>query len=111
MKKLHDLVRGASGAIQNPSKNLSDCGALPWLIFPTVRNEEVAVRSQSPPPNYFVLRKPDAPSYETGRVGLCFSEFRKAWDSRAVGSRFHSEAQGKRSSPAAVLLHGEQDAR
>jgi hypothetical protein len=37
----------------------------------------------------FALRKPDAPSgfrrYETGRVGLYSSEFRKAWDSRAVG--------------------------
>jgi hypothetical protein len=28
-EKLHDLVRGASGAIQNPSKNRSDCGAAP----------------------------------------------------------------------------------
>ena|SRR5208283_2923575 len=65
------------------------------------------VRSRSRPPNYFALRKPDAPSgfrrYETGRVGLYSSEFRRAWDSRAVGRRFHPEAQRKRSSPAAVL--------
>ena len=63
----------------------------------------------------FALRKPDAPSgfrrYATKRVGLYSCEFRKAWDSRAVGRRFHSEAQGKRSSPAAVLHPGEQDAR
>jgi hypothetical protein len=35
------------------------------------------------------LRKPDAPSgfrrYETGRVGLYTSEFRKAWESRETG--------------------------
>src|SRR2546425_9592181 len=53
------------------------------------------VRSRSRPPNYFALRKPDAPSgfrrYETERVGLYSCEFRKAWDSRAVGRRFHSD--------------------
>ena len=63
----------------------------------------------------FALRKPDAPSgfrrYETGRIGLYSSESRKAWDSRAVDRRFHSEAQRKRSSPSAVLHPGEQDAR
>src|SRR5258708_33104416 len=53
------------------------------------------VRSRSRPPNYFALRKPDAPSgfrrYEPERVGLYSCEFRKAWDSRAVGRRFHSD--------------------
>ena len=73
------------------------------LFSPLFAMRRSPVRSRSRPPNYFALRKPDAPSgfrrYETGIVGLYSREFRKAWDSRAVGRRFHSEAQRKRSPP------------
>jgi hypothetical protein len=52
------------------------------LFSPLFAMRRSPVRSRSRPPNYFALRKPDAPSgfrrYETGRVGLYSSEFRKA---------------------------------
>jgi len=115
VRKSSDSSAGRAGQFRASSKIYVTVAPSLSLDFSSFAMRRSPVRSRSRPPNYFALRKPDAPSgfrrYETGRVGLYSCEFRKAWDSRAVGRRFHSEAQGKRSSPAAVLHPGERDAR
>jgi len=88
------------------------------LLFDEAHNPKVVSSNLTPATNPYkcfisASRKPDALSgfrrYETGRVGLCSREFRKAWNSRAVGRQFPSEAQGKRSARAAAAYPAEQD--